>query len=46
VAFGVAALVVALGVLFILFGLAFLGIVRRLDAATDASGEVAVAQAA
>ena len=32
VAFGVAALVVALGVLFVLFGFALLGIVRRLDA--------------
>ena len=30
--FGVAALVVALGVLFVLVGLALLGIVKRLDA--------------
>jgi hypothetical protein len=31
VSFGVAALVIALGVLFVLFGLALLGIVKRLD---------------
>ena len=38
VAFGVAALVVGLGVMFILFGLALLGLVRRLDTTQDASG--------
>ena len=41
VAFGVAALVMALGVLFILFGLALMGILRRIDAMPDVRREPA-----
>jgi hypothetical protein len=37
VSFGVAALVVGLGVMFILFGLALLGVVRRIDLASGAN---------
>jgi hypothetical protein len=37
VSFGVAALVVGLGVMFILFGLAWLGVLRRIDAAAERS---------
>ena len=40
VAFGVAALVVALGIMFVLFGLALLGILRRLDATTPTAAVV------
>jgi hypothetical protein len=45
VAFGVAALVVALGVLFVLIGLACLGILHRLTPAAPPAGEPAVATA-
>jgi hypothetical protein len=45
VAFGVAALVVGLGVMFILFGFALLGIVRRLEAGDGPRGDPAVATA-